>query len=168
MLFVPALLNCNPAQNTEFRAPMSRVILIIITALGFTTLTQAQHELKFYQTLSAEAVQRLEINVAVQVTIIYWGADHIMVETSVEAPHSQRDIVKALAADGRYKMDLQELDGQVIFQSPRVGSRPVSTKNGTTIQEKVVLTVYLPDVYVKTGEYTYTRPLQDSIIASSF
>jgi hypothetical protein len=168
LAFVPASLSCITAQTTEFRAPMTRVILLISIALGFINLTKAQHELKFYQTLSASGIESLETQVDFKVNIIYWGADHIMVETSVSAPHSQAAIVQYLASEGRYKMELQEKEGKVAVSAPRVSSRPITTKNGSTIQESITLTVYLPEAFTQTSTNTFTRQLQDSVVASSF
>lgn len=90
-----------------------------------------------------------------------WPADNIMIETNIKLYEASNGILEFFIKQGRYEIDMEELETVINLVSKDKERRTVKTRKGECY-EQVKHRVFLPDDFKKASDNSWSRKGEDS------
>lgn len=145
---------------------MSRFFTIIAVILISFTAAAAQNVKKSHITVDASELNEIAANFAFPVEYKTWEGSNLMVETQVNVPAENKNVINYFFEAGRYNTTATATNG-ILNLNNAAAVKALMTKEGNTIREEVKVIVYVPADFVAAGNGTFKRADMNTLASAN-
>lgn len=141
---------------------MPRRFALLFLALATCLTASAQYAKTMHETFPVRGVDRIELHVVDSVTVEFWPANVVLIQTDVRVTNSSQGLFRYLTEEDRRYVVTSSREGATLnILSEEPLRRAIETGCGQ-LEEKIHVKVLLPKDFVEDGAGSYVLAVEEA------